>query len=245
MTRRDAIGTLMGGVAATTFTGCSQSPHHKVRFRMTVEVETPEGLKTGSSVMEMSAWMGAYKFPGTTGAGQTFRGEAVAVDLPRGQTLFALVTNGYNGATQDVQDAIVRNLEPPGIPAGEKLVALFEKLSRPESIGRTFEVVDHPHALRPPLVRFRDIRDPTSVELVDPNDLTKSFGPGVKLKRIVLIVTDEPVTKEIGKRLAPMGIKPGHSLDRTEYPSGSKAMPKAIPLAQILGYSDFSRGIDQ
>ena len=53
----------------------------------------------------------------------------------------------------------------------------------------------------PMLVTFRDVRDPTSVERVDPAALDKSFGPGVRLRRITVAVTDDPVTTGIEKRL--------------------------------------------
>jgi hypothetical protein len=51
------------------------------------------------------------------------------------------------------------------------------------------------------LVRFRDIADPTSVEKVDPDNLAASFGEGVKLRRITVQLTDDPVTTGIEKRL--------------------------------------------
>ena len=52
----------------------------------------------------------------------------------------------------------------------------------------------------PYFVRFRNIADPKSVEQVDPDDLAKSFGPGVKLKSLTVQMTDEPVTSGIEKR---------------------------------------------
>ncbi|WP_066268991.1 hypothetical protein [Blastomonas sp. CCH3-A3] len=54
---------------------------------------------------------------------------------------------------------------------------------------------------RPMLVRFRDINDPTTVERVDPDALAASFGEGVKLRRVTVQLTDDPVTKGIEKRL--------------------------------------------
>ena len=48
---------------------------------------------------------------------------------------------------------------------------------------------------------FRDIRDPKSVERVDPAALDKSFGAGVTLRRITVAVTNDPVTTGIEKRL--------------------------------------------
>ncbi len=60
------------------------------------------------------------------------------------------------------------------------------------------------------LVRFRNIRDPSSVETVDPDNLAKSFGAGVRLKRITVQITDDPVTSGIDKRLPNMGRGSGY-----------------------------------
>ena len=52
------------------------------------------------------------------------------------------------------------------------------------------------------LVTFGDLSDPTSVAEVDPDDLAATFGEGVRLKRITVQLTDDPVTTGIEKRLA-------------------------------------------
>ena len=53
----------------------------------------------------------------------------------------------------------------------------------------------------PMLVTFGDLADPTSVAEVDPDDLAATFGEGVKLKRITVELTDDPVTTGIEERL--------------------------------------------
>ncbi len=245
MTRRDVIGVLAGGVAASALGGCAGSRRHTFRFRETVEVETPQGLKTGSSVMEVSVTKGAFKFPGTTGFGIQFKGEAVAVDLSGGHILFALVVDGFtykdfNGGLTGASmlDTAFRSFSP-GTLVDEVLFARFADLEQRSSIGRTVEVAAK---YLPPLVRFRDIRDPKTVELVEPNDLAKSFGAGMTLKRILLTVTDEPVTLGIEKRLAQIGFGPNRPLDPTKYPSGVSTWPKNPTVAQKLQYIDFVRG---
>ncbi len=45
MTRRGIMG-LMASVATATLTGCGAPMSASYRFRMTVEVETPQGIKT-------------------------------------------------------------------------------------------------------------------------------------------------------------------------------------------------------
>lgn len=41
---------------------------------------------------------------------------------------------------------------------------------------------------------FADIEDPSSVQLVDPNDLAATFGEGYALKKITINATRKPVT---------------------------------------------------
>jgi hypothetical protein len=54
MARRGVIGLLAGGVAAL-MSGCGFSGKPSYRVKVTVEVNTPQGVKTGSSVMEIYA----------------------------------------------------------------------------------------------------------------------------------------------------------------------------------------------
>ena len=53
---------------------------------------------------------------------------------------------------------------------------------------------DIPFAVLPELVHFRDIDDPHTRMRVSPYNLAASFGTGVELKRVVLQLTDDPVT---------------------------------------------------
>jgi hypothetical protein len=41
-----------------------------------------------------------------------------------------------------------------------------------------------------------DINDPNTLVPVSPNDLAASFGPGVELKRVILQLTDDPITPQ-------------------------------------------------
>src|SRR5690606_12946635 len=43
----------------------------------------------------------------------------------------------------------------------------------------------------PYLVRFRDISDPRTVEAVDPENLAVTYGPGVRLRRATIELTDD------------------------------------------------------
>lgn len=164
------------------------------RYRITVEVDTPQGLRTGSGVWESTIEDGSGL--GDNSIGLRARGEAVPIDLPGG-TLFALLRGHdmeltYPTDALDTQYTRVHQLQPQPFGGWKDVRKLVTKNHQP----LTLDSDNYPL-----LVRFRDLNNPASVEKVDPNDLAASFGPGVRLRRIVVQVTDEPVTEGIEKRL--------------------------------------------
>jgi hypothetical protein len=231
MARRGVLGVL-AGAGAFALSGCGMFGGNRYRFKMTVEVETPQGLKTASGVYSVLAFKTSELITGGTSSDTEFKGEAVAVDLPRGKTLFALLRMA-NGTSSDDNIGIMsmRTLDPRMINT-EKDKSVRRIVSG-DGIKSPAEVAPEDYPL---LVTFGNTNDPTSVKRVDPADLVGSFGPGVRLKRIVVEKTDEPVTTGIRKKLTAMGIENGRGLDRT---GGVTASPT---LAQQLGYTDFVKG---
>ena len=53
----------------------------------------------------------------------------------------------------------------------------------------------------PRWVRFRDLQNPASIEFLNPNELDKTFGEGVKLSRVTIEMTKDPVTTDIARRV--------------------------------------------
>jgi hypothetical protein len=196
------VGALV--LACLTLTACAffDDPTPDYRYRLTVEVETPEGLKTGSSVIEVEQWFGpAGGSLRPTATKRRARGEAVAVDLPGGQTLFALLRS-----ESDIEWAqtVVARLAPE-LPEGERRGRLDNVLylDGKVEVPRTYPAYAWfpERSAYPMMVTFADINHPTSVMRVDPDDLAASFGEGVKLKRITVELTDDRVTTGIEKRL--------------------------------------------
>ncbi|MEL7739057.1 hypothetical protein AAG614_11795 [Citromicrobium bathyomarinum] len=85
---------LLGGVAFAALSGCRLFGGNSYRFRMTVQVETPGGVRTGSSVYEVSAENKVAITREMATRGWSVKGEAVAVDLPGGRALFAVRRTG-------------------------------------------------------------------------------------------------------------------------------------------------------
>lgn len=179
--------------AVAALAGCSQSETY--RYRMTVEVETPQGLRTGSSVIQVRTSKGPA-FPGPEAATLStgIRGEAVAVDLPGGQTLFALLRNDdsvdaagyYAEAAYAAREPSLRAMDWQGL-----IVAMKPMQGEAEL----------PSSAYPMLVRFQNVSDPTTVEKVEPGNLAGAFGEGMRLRRITVEMTDDRLTEGIEQRL--------------------------------------------
>lgn len=185
--RRSALALL----SLAVLPACASLPTY--RYELIIEVETPEGLRTGSSVIEVRTQSEPRLLPDMTGRSTRIVGEAVAVDLPGGQTLFATLV-GENGSGYAEEIAVATLLSAPeraSLSRAEQ-VALLSETSRQNVV---------PRDSYPLLVRIRDIRQPNSIEGVDPDNLPATFGPGVRLKRIIVRATNSEPTFEIQERI--------------------------------------------
>lgn len=200
-----ALGLLAGLVIAVIGLFSLNFYDVHVRYRLTVEVQDGDQVKIGSSVVDVSYSIQPDNavYLGGPDTHPTPVGYAPTVDLGEKGMLFLTFSN----ATRTPAQRIDRNKQvfcplddigcvpfaayQPGTGFGsaysQQKVAL-DKLLR-QSGPR-----DVPFAVLPELVRFRNIDDPNSREPVSPDNLGASFGPGVNLKRVVLQLTNEPVT---------------------------------------------------
>lgn len=95
-------------------------PGHK--YRLKVEVTTPEGVKSGSGILAVVPDRG-YSRGGRT----TMRGEAVFVDLGRGKNVVALLAH-QQGAKLDLDDINYVALRAYGAARGNRVS--FNELNR-------------------------------------------------------------------------------------------------------------------
>lgn len=157
------------------------------RFKMTVEVETPQGARAGLSVYEVTAHESVALTSEERKGGGGLRGEAVTVDLPGGP-LF--VTLKMPVAGQDLGEAttfaLARQAERGNV---EAYVAAVGELGRMSGSARA----ELPRKDWPLMVRFGELADPASVVEADPQ------AAGVR--RIVIETTSDDVTTGIEKRL--------------------------------------------
>ena len=179
--------------AALLLTGCVEEEHWNQK--LTLIIETPKGEITGSVVQRID-WEGVSGFyaemtQGSDGAKtkMTVTGEALAIEVAPGRWLFALLKGdqGWKGEPGTNFGYAV------GVPNGHfarSIEAVADILALPKDAPVTL-----PREAWPMLVTFDDIANPESVNRVDPDDLSATFGEGVRLIMVTLEVTEEVVTE--------------------------------------------------
>jgi hypothetical protein len=202
-----ALAIIFGGL----FVGCDMiAPRGTWRYKMTVEVETPEGVKTGSAVREVSASSTYYvplPIPGRP-FDVSVKGEALVVDLGERGQVFALLRSER---TSSAAYEVVFNTFPPFGKeryGGGGMMPDAIRYYRGLAPTSAKEVPLH---VQPMMVMFRDMNDPTSVEKIYSGGLCEGnahqsqpcvktdrfaelFGEGVRLKSVTLEMTERNVT---------------------------------------------------
>lgn len=135
-------------------------------IRITAEVETPQGLRTGSSVIELVSTSVPKWLPGSNGSASHLRGECPVVDLGNGKRLFILLEDEHNS---------------------KSVVTLFNQ-TQPQP-DQSLNVEDYPV-----LVTFTEPDDAASVVKVSPQNFASIFGDGYQLRRILAEPVSEPPT---------------------------------------------------
>lgn len=182
-------------------------PTYTYRYKITVEIDTPSGVKSGSSVIEVET----VQFPswltlGGDSSRQKVAGEAVMIDMGEGQYIFALLDDD----SEILASRIFLN-------------SPFHSRSGPNDAKMLLNMAGVRKAVPlqylPKIMHFKDPKDPKTVEVVyaiEPHHSTavsggvdfnvkdhfsEIFGPHVGLKASYIEITSEPVTRKIGREL--------------------------------------------
>jgi hypothetical protein len=189
-----ALGVIAAIAAALYGLYVYYYPSATVRYRLTLVIEADGQQHSGSGVVQVTYG----KLVRGLGSSSSFyvdvKGEAISVDIPGRGILFATLKAGevpHSGAESIIPMAF-------GFPNGVIGHPYEAGLDRLRALSG---VVDLASNNLPLLVRFRDIKEPMTVERVDPNDLTPSFGSGAYLRQATLEITRDPVTAGIEGKL--------------------------------------------
>lgn len=183
-----AIPVLAGCVAG------GEAPSY--RYRMTVDVDTPAGPRSGSGVIEIQP-----RLKGEHAADMAVDGEAVPVDLPNGRTVYALLQSRLSVDWAAWIVLWLVRTPAMGDATMAEVVRMVAATRAPLMLPRNFPAgAGYPligEDARPTFVAFDDERRPETIRFIHPHDMSS----GMKLRRIVFQVTDDPVTRRITDRL--------------------------------------------
>lgn len=193
-------------------------PPFSYRYRLTVEVDTPDGVRSGSSVIQVRG----IKYPRFIGTQDTtwfVSGEAVFVDLGNGKNLIAVLADGPSGAELNNPRWVIAHQDypkwiallafadlskgrRPQIPLESDMSNLrgrSDLLELQKFSDRNLDVGPSSRwrNLLPAFVTFSDLTDKHSVRLVYPDSFDAVFGPGYKLRSITIEMTRDAVTRVI------------------------------------------------
>lgn len=177
-------------------------PRAQFNYKLTLEAVTPDGPKTGSTVVSLD-FGSIFVLDGRKGV-QDIVAEALYLDLGQGKNLFVTLNSKRSG----------REGRGIGLDGSKGVVwlpfAVFDlryepgeerEITRQVLAAKAAGPKDVPFLVLPTTVTFADLTDPTTMTLVDPRDLAASFGPGYALKSATMEITDEPPSREIEKIL--------------------------------------------
>jgi hypothetical protein len=177
---------IVGGVA-----WCEVAyPTYTYRYRMTVEVEVDGKLHAGSSVIEVRLITQPTDLVPVPAVRPEASGEAVFVDLGAGRNVVALLTSGPDLLNVDYPKYVVSTHF--GLSTVKADWGKYPKLH---------QRWDLPANRMPALVTFLDVNDPKSARLLSQSDFGAVLGPGIRLKRVWIEMTSDPVTRDIFRRL--------------------------------------------
>jgi hypothetical protein len=167
-------------------------PTYSHRYRLTLEVETPDGLKKGSSVIEPSARAQPPILVNTPSV-TDLNGDAVFVDLGKGENLIGLLTLGDKA--QDVDGPVHLAIDAFEVPHCGAPFCQWKQIAKASGARQL------PAKLYPTLATVGDVTDPKSTRLLKPDEFEAVFGPGYRFKRAWIELTNDPVSTGIERKL--------------------------------------------
>lgn len=257
--RQLAAAGFVTSVSVFALAGCSTVTVGKLRYRLTVEVETPEGLMSGYSVIQVRATEvdNAIKMPHASTGGIDYKGEAVVVELPGGRVLFALLKNrgGAERGGRFPKDAFRDRVPFVGNAALDNRAAVYqriaqfkgqtEKLGQPDPDPRPYKPAANDSL--PFFITFTDLDNSLTMREVDPDNFAGTFGAGYAFKQATVTITDERVTT--GKILPyyerlglekKVSLNPGDKSDEKGFrPTDNDFGPNQPSLPQTIGRDFF------
>ncbi|MGA2044748.1 MAG: hypothetical protein ABSG83_15410 [Roseiarcus sp.] len=199
-------------VAAWRLAARSLVPSASLHYKLSIDIDDNGVLRHGAGVVEVGFQsQGPVLIGNTPQWSASTIGEAFWVDIGECGTLVVTLVGEFRRSRRDPNATGVQEVgSTTAVPASLLAYFNFDVTGLPNGLESKAKIdafaasgarVDiNPYTL-PLLLRFCDLKDPSSLEVVDPDDLAASFGAGVRLIGARVEITNEPLTSGIRERL--------------------------------------------
>lgn len=166
----------------SSISGCRDA--YQWRQKMTIVVNTPHGMRSGSSVVQVSALYGHVPMTSSE-VEYDVTGEATVIEVAEGRYVFALLGHDEERVARTFRDVL---------PTSRRdWLPLISKVSGSRSV---------PFKELPTFVTFGNLQDPRSIKRLDPLNFTAVLGPGYSFRAATIEITSQPMTTgEVAKIL--------------------------------------------
>ncbi|MEY9524039.1 hypothetical protein ABIF70_005180 [Bradyrhizobium japonicum] len=226
-------------VMSCALAGCGRTESY--RYKLTIALNTPQGVKRGTVVAQVTFWDVSFPAQGTM---HKLDGQALYLDLgPGTRPLIALLTNRLHRKyddeirwTGEAGPGTRLILRAYGQPSSREFMDDVPRVARLRGLRKI-----SPNDL-PDLVTFADMADPSSVIEVDRNDLQASLGANITWNEVAIESTDEPITRGIDKNLPwiPTYFQNNLRLDRSSL-TGKQAIANRLSWWDFIQSSELKR----
>ena len=188
-------------------------PDFTGRFKLAVTVDANGKTYTGATVYDVTYVWEPKFLPEVRAAQLRLTGEALFLDLGGGRNLVVTLTASGSGRPfKRVNISQTYQFEDLWKSSGARSAAAlphiaFQLHMASKQTGADLKAarkkgkIELPVDRLPTTVTFTDLADPTTVKRVDPTNLAATFGPGYRITRATIEVTNEPLTHGIEKKL--------------------------------------------
>jgi hypothetical protein len=179
-------------------------PTYTYRYRLSVDVETPDGMRWGSSVIEVRYETFPELLTERDHISRVF-GEAVFVDLGQGKNLIGMLASGPSGEDIDYPSGIVFQAfkldgNDPNTP--KRLPQLHGKRDLDIYSSSQYDVT---RRFLPTFVTLTDLTNPSTARLAPFGLFDEIFGVGFKLRSVAIEMTTDPITEGIENKIPWIG----------------------------------------
>jgi hypothetical protein len=183
-------------LVSLTLAGCMDRPDATYRYKLTISIETPEGTKTGSNVVELDYYRTA------SGAPHRTYGQALVLDLgPRGVLAALLSQKAF--LTQSRTSAWVE--ADPGEIILSKCVGdgarALDRIDMVRQIEGSKDAYSLDPSELPDLIVFRNAKEPSSAAVTNSLDFAATLGAGVRIQSATIQITHDPITRGVDELL--------------------------------------------